>query len=139
MFEEVTYISCIANGKTSTYYFYHKKTKTLVPIQLDEQHTSLRLRETHPGIPPASETLRKVISAVGAKVLNVKIYLFQDSVFYTYITITNGAEEIEINANFMESMTIAEQIKSPILFEKNVIKECGFKVTKRMIEKALLG
>jgi len=138
MFEEVRYISCIINERTPTYYFYHKQSRRLIPIKSEEQKLLKLFEDNHPSCPSPAETLKKVIFAIGAEVLSIKVYLFQDSIYYTYVTIKNSSGEVDINTSFTEAMSLAELIKPPILFEKNIIKECGFKVTKKMIEKALL-
>ena len=139
MFEEVTYISCVLDGKISTFYFYHKTSRTLIPVKMDENQTSLRLREVHSNLPTPISTLKKIVYAVGADIQSIKVYLFQDSVFYTYITVKSGSGDIEVNAGFLESMILAEELKTKILFEKNIIKECGIKITKKMIEKSLVA
>jgi bifunctional DNase/RNase len=139
MFEEVTYISCILNERTPTHYFYHKQTKTLIPVKVEEAKSLKLFEEGNPGQPSSVETLKKVIYATGAEVKSIKVYLFQDSVYYTYVSIKSSEKEFDINTNFSEAISLAGLVKSPILFEKNIIKECGFRVTKKMIEKALLS
>jgi bifunctional DNase/RNase len=96
------------------------------------------LFEPHPSQPQAAETIKKLIYALGVKAECIKIYLFQNNYFYTYMTVKVKDEEIDINVSFVDAIKLASSANLPILFEKSVIKECGFKVTKKMIEKALL-
>lgn len=138
MFEKVQYLTYTINSNIPTFYFYHKQSKTLIPVKVDER-SAARLSEIHPSQPNAAETLKKMVYALGVKVESIKIYLFQDNYFYTYVTIKGTGEEIDINASLTDAINLASLVDSPILFEKNVIKECGFKVTKKMIEKALIG
>jgi bifunctional DNase/RNase len=137
MFEKVQYLSHIIYDNTPTHYFYHKQSKTLIPVKIENQRAS-HLFEPHPSQPQAAETLKKLVYALGVKVESVKVYLFQDNNFYTYVTVKGKNEEIDINTSFIDAIELAFLVNSPILFEKSVIKECGFKVSKKMIEKALL-
>ena len=138
MFEEVQYLTHTIYNNTPTHYFYHKQSKTLIPIKIESQSISYLL-EPHPSQPQTAETLKKLIYAIGMKVECVKIYLYQDNNFYTYLGVKGKEEEIDINVSFSDAIKLALLINSPILFEKTVIKECGFKVTKKKIEKALLS
>lgn len=138
MFEKVQYLSRTIYDNIPTHYFYHKQSKTLIPVKVEHQGTSY-LFEPHPSQPQAAETIKKLIYALGIKAECIKIYLFQDNYFYTYITVKGKDEEIDINVSFVDAIKLASLSDLPIYFEKSVIKECGFKVTKKMIEKALLG
>jgi bifunctional DNase/RNase len=138
MFEKVQYLSHTIYDNAPTHYFYHRQSKTLIPVKVENQGVS-HLFEPHPSQPQAAETIKKLVYALGIKVESVKIYLFQDNNFYTYVTVRGKDEEIDINVSFIDAIKLASLVDSPILFEKSVIKECGFKVTKKMIEKALLN
>ena len=138
MFEKVQYLSRTIYDNIPTHYFYHRKSKTLIPVKVENQGTSY-LFEPHPSQPQAAETIKKLIYALDIKVECIKIYLFRDNYFYTYITVKGQHEEIDINVSFADAIKLASLSDLPIFFEKSVIKECGFKVTKKMIEKSLLG
>jgi hypothetical protein len=55
------------------------------------------------------------------------------------VTVRVAGEPVDINASFIDAITLAELVNSPILFERGLIRECGFRVTRKMIEKALIG
>jgi len=138
MFEEVHYLTHILYEQIPTYYFYHKQSRTLIPVKV-ENPNALRLYEQHPSQPPAAETFKKLTFALGVKIESVKVYLFQNNNYYTYVTVRAAEDVVDINTSFIDAISLAELVKSPIFFEKGIIRECGFRVTKRMIEKALLG
>ena len=138
MFEKVQYLTHTIYGNIPTHYFYHKQSKTLIPVKIENQTVS-HLLEPHPSQPQTAETLKKLVYALGVRVECIKIYLFQDNNFYTYLSVKGKEEEIDISVSFSDAIKLALLINSPILFEKTIIKECGFKVTKKKIEKALLS
>ena len=136
-FEEVKYLSQIFYEGIPTYYFFHKKSKTLIPVCLAKTGAD-RLYDKHPSQPDSTETFKKLVLSLGIKVLCVKVYLYQEGNFYTYLCVKNSEEEIDINTSFIDALSLGKTLGSPIFFAEEVIKSCGFKVTKRMIEKALL-
>jgi bifunctional DNase/RNase len=138
MFEKVQYLTHTVYNNIPTHYFYHKESKTLIPVKIENQTVS-HLLEPHPSQPQTAETLKKLVFALGVRVQCIKIYLFQDNNFYTYISVKGKEQEVDINMSFSDAIKLALLINSPILFEKTVIKECGFRVTKKMIEKSLLS
>jgi bifunctional DNase/RNase len=138
MFEEVQYLTQIMYEKIPTYYFYHKQSRRLITVKI-EGCNAMRLYEQHPSQPPAAETIKKLVFALGVKIESIKVYLFQNNNYYTYVTVKTSGDSVDINASFIDAIELAGLADSPILFEKEIIKECGFKVTRRMIEKALLG
>lgn len=138
IFEEVEYLTQIIYEGTPTYYFFHKKSKTLIPVNVDSVN-SLRLCDKHPSQPDTAETYKKLILAMGVKVQSIKVYLYQNNNYYTYVSVKGTGEEIDINASFIDAISLAKILGSPILFAKDIIKNCGFRITKKMIEKALLS
>ena len=105
-------------------YFYSRETKTLLPIE-----TSNYTKQ--------QSNIFGTLKSIKDEILNVSIYYYLENTFYTYVSIFKDNEIYEINLSFPDAMKISENLNTPIFVEDSILEECGFKVTKEMIEAAL--
>ena len=138
MFEEVKYLIHIDQKAYTTYYLFQKTDKILLPIQIPT-HQYYRLCDFQPNQPDTLDTLKTAIFSLDGQVVNIKIYLYLDRCYYSYISIEKNGQTMEINSGLYDAINLAVSLKAPILIEKNILKECGYKITKKMIEQVLLG
>ncbi len=116
---------------TKTIYFYSFSTKTLLPITVNHKYF---LESRYPGV---HDTLYRVLKAMGADLVSVKIYLFKDSKFYTYLSIFRNNRCYEINCSFEDALEISKISRCRILAKSTILEKQGIKVTSELIKKAL--
>jgi bifunctional DNase/RNase len=136
MFERVEYLTNVTSENIPTYYFFHKKSKTLLPIKVELLSTSM-VKDAHPSQPNTLDTVKKIIFAIGIKIENIKIYLYQDGYFYSHLSVISSSGEMEINCSISDALFLALSSNSPILVEKNILRDCGIKVTQKLIKESL--
>jgi bifunctional DNase/RNase len=132
MFKKIKYLTTINNTGFFTSYFFDKESKSVLPMETFKQASS-------PTQPKTSNTIRRILVASGINVQAIKIYLYKDDTFYTYITIKKDDRCYDINAGFLDAVKIGQEFNAPIYTTEKVIKDCGIKVTKELIEKSLVG
>ncbi len=138
MFEKVEFLINLINDNGEVYYFFHKASKTLLPLEISLPH-SLAVHDVHPSQPSTCDTLRKTLFSLGVKIKCIKIYLYQEENYYTYLSLQKGKVSVDINASLSDAIKLREAFQIPVLVEKNILEECGLKVTGELIEQALLG
>lgn len=117
---------------TNTLYLFSREDQTLLSVTLPKEKTPCDWRTPSP-----QDTLRRVLKAAGLVVTRVTIYLYLDSVYYTYISVANGNHVFEINCEASEALSLAQLEHAPICAEKEVLKEQGIAVTRELLEQAL--
>jgi len=138
MFEKVDFLINIINGGGNIFYFYHKARKILLPLEA-ALNLSSRIRDSHPSQPSTQDTFKKTLFSLKAKIKYIKIYLYQEGNYYTYLSLLKNDSYVDINSSFIDAMELMQTFNIPVLVEKNILQECGFKVTKELIEKALVN
>jgi bifunctional DNase/RNase len=122
MLKQIEFLSSVEG----TLYLIEKSEKTVLPIPQ---------AITKPQTP---DTIRRILAAFGINIMNAKIYLQRDDVFYTYLTLSNCEKICEINLSFLDAINFTQDTNAPILIESEILDECGIKVTKQMLEEALI-
>lgn len=89
-------------------------------------------------IPDIYDSLARVVAGLGAKLIGVKIYLYLQKVFYSYLIIKNSKEKFDINVGFLDGVYLANKLNRPIFIKEELLLKLGTRVTAEMIEKALL-
>ncbi len=64
--------------------------------------------------------------AFGVKLVEVFIYKFEDGIFYSELTFTDGSRSIQLDARTSDAIAIAMRTHAPIYTTREVINETGF-------------
>lgn len=132
MYKPVKFITKIPYQDFFTYYLFCKPTKVLLPIEITNDKAST-------GDPSVYNTVKRLICGLGAKIKFIKIYRFDQEVYYTYLTLERDRQTFDINVSFKDAIEIAKESRSPIYIKEEIINQCGIEITKEIIEKALAG
>lgn len=126
MFKSIKYLTTIDTSISTISYFYSESHNTILPVELKQ-----------PDCISHESTLKQILDFFKCELIAVKIYLYQDERFYTYLTIKSQNKTYDINSNPKEAIKLCNKYNVPILVENRILKECGIFVTKAMIEQAL--
>ena len=129
MYKEAKYITTIPGDDKRTAYFLCKNPRILVPMELSDDSNFV--------YPDLCTIFRQIITALRAEIISSKIYKFQDSAFYTYLTLKQKGKYMDINIPPVIALKICRMFDTPILINERIINDVGFCVTKEMIENAL--
>ena len=132
MYKKINYLTTIAKKRSLTSYFFHKASSRVLPVE-----TSVPRLNTSKATPSVYNTIKRMLVATGAMVSSIKLYLYRDGIFYTYITLRMQSNEYDINSCFIDALYISRLFNAPIYARDQVIRCCGIKVTKEQIEQAL--
>lgn len=127
MYKPIKFVTKINYKDSSTYYLYCKPLKTLLPVETYENN-----------VPPSStNTIKRLINALGGKIKHLKIYKCDQSNFYTYLNIEKSGNFYDINISFKDGMDVVRDSCAPIYAEEKILVNHGFEITKDLVKKAL--
>jgi bifunctional DNase/RNase len=133
MYKPVNFITNIPYKDFCTYYLFNKSKKVLIPIEVDKE-TSSKVT------PSIYNSMKRLVYALGYSFLCLKIYKYDQNIFYTYLSIykkDNLSEEVDLNIGFTDGIEISKEIGIPIYISEEIIRKVGIVVTRRLVEKAL--
>lgn len=133
MYKQVKFITNIPYKDSSTYYLFNKSKNTLIPIEISKE-------SNEDATPSLYNSMKRLVYALGYSFLCLKIYKFDQNIFYTYLSIyKNGNSEsvMDINIGFSDGIEISKETSIPIYINEEIIKQVGFVVTRKLVEKAL--
>jgi bifunctional DNase/RNase len=127
MYKPIKFVTKINYKDSSTYYLYCKTLKTLLPVETYEDTT----------LPSSSNTLKRLINALGGKIRYLKIYRCIQNNFYTYLSIEKSGNFYDINISFKDGIDVVRDSCIPIYAEEKILASFGFEITKELVKKAL--
>jgi bifunctional DNase/RNase len=143
---EIEFLTEITDKTQKTFYLFDREQKVLLPLESplenstgvawENQHQS-RLPETRGNAISTHRTLEMILKAVGARILQTKIYLHQEGVYYTYLMVEQAGRLYEVNIPCTDAVEIARRNKLPIYVTEEILKECGIAITKELLQEAL--
>jgi bifunctional DNase/RNase len=77
--------------------------------------------------PFTHDLMQTVIDRLGAKVTSILVHSLRDEVFFASLFISQGDNEIEIDARPSDSIALAVRCDAPIFVEDVVFDQAGFK------------
>ena len=80
-------------------------------------------------IPPRPLTHDLFVSfahAFGVKLVEVYIYKFEDGIFYSELTFSDGNRTVQLDARTSDAIAIAMRTHTPIYTTAEVVNETGF-------------
>lgn len=76
--------------------------------------------------PFTHDLLQTIIERLGATVTSVLVHSLRDEVFLASLFITQGEQELEIDARPSDSIALAVRCDAPIFVEEAVFQQAGF-------------
>lgn len=92
----------------------------------EAQSIAIRLEHIVPPRPMTHDLFVSFAHAFGVRLDNVYIYRFEDGIFYSELTFTDGERTIVIDARTSDAIGIALRTKAPIYTTREIVDETGF-------------
>lgn len=102
-----------------------------IPIVIgaaEAQSIAIKLEEIHPPRPLTHDLFVSFAHGFGIKMQEVFIYKFDDGVFYSEITFSDGDRTIKIDSRTSDAIALAIRTKAPIYTTAEIISKTGFKM-----------
>lgn len=128
MYKPIKFVTKINYKDFSTYYLYCKSLKTLLPVETCGDKP----------FPSSTNTLKRLINALGGKIRYLKIYRCDQSNFYTYLNVEKSGSFYDVNISFKDGIDMVRDSCIPIYAEEKILTNFGFEITKELVKKALM-
>lgn len=92
----------------------------------EAQSIALKLEGIIPPRPITHDLFESFTHAFGIKLLQVYIYKFEDGIFYSELTFSDGERQIVLDARTSDAIAIAIRTKSPIYTTRDILTATGF-------------
>lgn len=92
----------------------------------EAQSIALKLEGIIPPRPITHDLFESFTHAFGIKLLQVFIYKFEDGIFYSELTFSDGERQIVLDARTSDAIAIAIRTKSPIFTTREILTTTGF-------------
>lgn len=92
----------------------------------EAQSIAIRLEGINPPRPMTHDLFVSFAHAFGVKLQEVFIYKFEDGIFSSEITFTDGDRSIVLDARTSDAIAIAIRTKAPIYTTREILDETGF-------------
>ncbi len=105
----------------------HGRRKIPIVIGVSEaQSIAIKMEGIAPPRPLTHDLFVSFAHAFGVKLVEVFIYKFEDGIFYSELTFTDGSRSIQLDARTSDAIAIAMRTHAPIYTTREVIDETGF-------------
>lgn len=92
----------------------------------EAQSIAIELEGIIPPRPLTHDLFESFTHAFGIKLLEVYIYKFEDGIFYSELTFTDGERQIVLDSRTSDAIAIAIRTKSPIYTTSEILTTTGF-------------
>lgn len=92
----------------------------------EAQSIALRMESITPPRPMTHDLFVSFAHAFGVKLTDVFIYIFEDGIFSSELTFTDGERTIKIDSRTSDAIAIAMRTGTPIYTTRNILDETGF-------------
>lgn len=92
----------------------------------EAQSIAIRLENIVPPRPMTHDLFESFIQAFGIRLLSVFIYKFEDGIFSSEMTFTDGERQIVLDSRTSDAIAIALRTKAPIYTTREIVLETGF-------------
>ena len=143
---EIEFLTEVADKTQKTFYLFDREQKVLLPLESPVENPTETGRENQcQSQPPRSHnntvstyrTLEMILKAVGARILQTKIYLHQEGIYYTYLMVEQAGRLYEVNIPCTDAVEIARRNKLPIYVADEILQKQGIAITKELLQEAL--
>lgn len=95
----------------------------------EAQSIAIELEGIMPPRPLTHDIFASFTHAFGIKLEQVYIYKFEDGIFYSELTFSDGERQVVLDARTSDAIAIAIRTKSPIYTTREILETTGFKIT----------
>lgn len=102
-----------------------------IPIVIgsaEAQSIAIKIEGIVPTRPLTHDLFVSFAHAFGVKLTEVYIYKFEDGIFYSELTFSDGQRTVQLDARTSDAIAIAMRTHTPIFTTREVINETGFVV-----------
>lgn len=92
----------------------------------EAQSIAIELEGIIPPRPMTHDLFESFTHAFGIKLLEVYIYKFEDGIFYSELTFSDGERQIVLDSRTSDAIAIAIRTKSPIYTTSEILTATGF-------------
>ncbi|MCM1331482.1 MAG: bifunctional nuclease family protein [Bacteroides sp.] len=100
-----------------------------IPIVIggsEAQSIAIRLEKIIPPRPMTHDLFVSFAHAFGVKLDNIFIYKFEDGIFYSELTFTDGERTVVLDGRTSDAIGIALRAKAPIFTTREILEDTGF-------------
>lgn len=94
----------------------------------EAQSIAIKIEGIVPTRPLTHDLFVSFAHAFGVKLTEVYIYKFEDGIFYSELTFSDGQRTVQLDARTSDAIAIAIRTHTPIFTTREVINETGFVV-----------
>ncbi|MCI9284561.1 MAG: bifunctional nuclease family protein [Muribaculaceae bacterium] len=94
----------------------------------EAQAIALKMEGVIPPRPLTHDLITSIQQAFGIELREVFIYRFEDGIFYSEITMSDGERTIEIDSRTSDAIAIAMRCGAPIYTTPEILAETGFEL-----------
>lgn len=92
----------------------------------EAQSIAMRIENVTPPRPLTHDLFVSLAQAYGVRLREIYIYRFEDGIFYSELTFTDGQREIVLDARTSDAIAIAVRTGCPIYTTREILAETGF-------------
>lgn len=92
----------------------------------EAQSIAIKIEGIVPSRPLTHDLFVSFAHAFGVKLTEVYIYKFEDGIFYSEVTFSDGSRTVQLDARTSDAIAIAMRTHTPIFTTREVINETGF-------------
>lgn len=92
----------------------------------EAQSIAIKLEGVRPPRPISHDLFASFAHAFGVTLRDVFIYKFEDGIFYSELTFTDGERTVVLDARTSDAIAIAMRTKSPIFTTDEILRATGF-------------
>ena len=85
----------------------------------------MRLYRTEALRPQTHDLLVAAVESLGAEVVRVEIYKLQDETFFAWLVLSDGEEEVRVDARPSDCCAVAAIKNTPIFVEEQVLQDAS--------------
>lgn len=144
MYKRVHFIALVSHNQMDsrgyTAYFFAKEEKIVLPIDFPKEEVSFLLTSEINKLSHKQniyETTIRIILGLGAKIICLSVYKFQDDEFYAHLNLLQNQENLEISLKFTDGLKIAKKTKIPIYIKQEILEQEGIRVNRQILRDAL--
>lgn len=100
-----------------------------IPIVIgsaEAQSIAIKMEGIIPPRPLTHDLFVSFAHAFGVKLTEVFIYKFEDGIFYSELTFSDGSRSVQLDARTSDAIAIAMRTRTPIFTTPDVVSETGF-------------
>ncbi len=100
----------------------------------EAQSIALKMESITPPRPMTHDLFVSFSHAFGVKLLNVFIYKFEDGIFSSELTLSDGERTVTVDSRTSDAIAIAMRTGSPIFTTREILEKTGFEMEIRETE-----